>query len=222
MVDTMFQQSVPLLFLKTRTLPIQRSTSRVLPLETDGYFAHISSNCLTDWRQGWSLISSRILWSLCIRQQSDQSISTQSSKVPIISIVKILYNQVQAGYPACKSDIQNGDYSDAFNDCTMIFDTLLGYLPGINYYGNETMLSVLYQHLYQTSERNAIQLLFATTSILSPVRLIPAALLTYFIIPEYLNSPAVQKQLGVNITWESCNMNVYAGFENYDFENSYT
>jgi hypothetical protein len=104
----------------------------------------------------------------------------------------------------------------------MIFDNLLGFLPGINYYGNESMLSMLYQHLYQISERNAIQLLFATTSTLSLVRLICAALVTYFIIPEYLNSPAVQKQLGVNITWESCNMDVYAGFESYDFENSYT
>jgi len=40
-------------------------------------------------------------------------------------------------------------------------------------------------------------------------------------ITNYLNLASVQKQLGVNITWESCDMEVYEAMESTDFEYAY-
>jgi len=98
---------------------------------------------------------------------------------------------VQQAYAQCESDINNGDYSDAFWDCTEVFDTVLEYAGNINYYDIR-------------KQCNPPPLCYD----LDP-------------ITEYLNQASVQKQLGVNQTWQTCNMNVYSAMETSDFDYSY-
>jgi len=99
--------------------------------------------------------------------------------------------QVQQAYAQCKSDLDNNDYNDAFWDCTEVFDTVLDYAGNINYYDVR-------------KQCNPPPLCYDLSS-----------------ITNYLNQPSVQSQLGVNITWESCNMDVYTAMETTDFDYSY-
>jgi len=98
---------------------------------------------------------------------------------------------VQSDYSQCEEDINNGDYADAFDDCTIVFDDVLSYAGNINYYDIR-------------KQCNPPPLCYD----LDP-------------ITNYLNQQSVQDQLGVNITWETCNMDVYSAMETTDFEYSY-
>jgi len=99
--------------------------------------------------------------------------------------------QVQSDFQQCQTDVNNGDYSDAFDDCNMVFDDVLNYAGNINYYDVR-------------KQCNPPPLCYDLSD-----------------ITEYLNLPAVQQHLGVNQTWETCNDGVYEYFESTDFERSY-
>jgi len=100
-------------------------------------------------------------------------------------------SQVQSAYNQCAIDINNGNYEAAFGDCTNVFDTVLEYAGNINYYDVRLQC-------------NPPPLCYNLTAISS-----------------YLNLPTVQKTLGVNTTWETCNFGVYGAMETTDFEYSY-
>jgi len=100
-------------------------------------------------------------------------------------------SQVQQQYAQCASDLNNKDYTDAFSDCTYTFDMVLEYAGNINYYDIRVQC-------------NPPPLCYD----LDP-------------ITQYLNQPSVQQTLGVNITWQTCNMDVYSAMEDTDFEYSY-
>jgi len=100
---------------------------------------------------------------------------------------------VQTQYATCASDINNGDYDDAFWDCTGVFDDVLGYAGNINYYDIR-------------KQCNPPPLCYD----LDP-------------ITQYLNQASVKQHLGVpnDITWAACNDTVYSFFEFTDFDYSY-
>jgi carboxypeptidase C (cathepsin A) len=99
--------------------------------------------------------------------------------------------QVQSDYATCASDINSGDYADAFYDCTTVFDDVLDYAGNINYYDIRKQCNP------------------------------PPLCYNLDYITDYLNQESVQNTLGVNITWESCDMDVYAAMEATDFEYSF-
>jgi carboxypeptidase C (cathepsin A) len=100
-------------------------------------------------------------------------------------------DQVQQAYQQCQEDLNNNDYSDAFGDCTEVFDTVLEYAGNINYYDIRKQCNP------------------------------PPLCYDMDPITNYLNQASVQQRLGVNQTWESCNFEVYAAMESTDFEYSY-
>jgi len=101
--------------------------------------------------------------------------------------------QADQQYQTCLSDINNGDYGDAFSDCTEVFDIVLEAAGNINYYDIRTQC-------------NPPPLCYD----LDP-------------IGEYLNQPSIFQKLGIpsGITWQTCSDAVYSGFESADFEESY-
>lgn len=108
-------------------------------------------------------------------------------------ISKSALNQAQSQYQTCASDINNGDYSDAFDDCNEVFDIVLEAAGNVNYYDIRKQCD-------------------------------PAPLCYNFTdITNYLNTPSVQKSLGVKAgsVWETCDGTVYEYLESTDFEESY-
>jgi len=99
--------------------------------------------------------------------------------------------EAQSAYVQCQTDLQNGDYSDAFEDCTMVFDTVLEYAGNSNYYDIRVQCNP------------------------------PPLCYNLDPITNYLNQASVQTQLGVNITWAPCDDTVYEAMETTDFEYSY-
>jgi len=99
--------------------------------------------------------------------------------------------EAEQAYTQCAEDINNGDYSDAFGDCTNVFETVLEYAGNINYYDIRTQC-------------NPPPLCYDLSAITS-----------------YLNLASVQAQLGVNTSWAACEDGPYGALENFDYEYSY-
>jgi len=95
-------------------------------------------------------------------------------------------------YQACKADILAKNYQNAFFDCGAVFDIVLQGAGNINYYDIRKKCN--YPLCYN-----------------------------FEYVQNYLNQPSVLQKLGVKsgIQWSTCNMNVYSGFENMDFERSF-
>jgi len=100
-------------------------------------------------------------------------------------------SQIQQQFVSCQTDINNGDYYDAFSQCNQVINMCFQAAGNINPYDIRVQCTVP-PLCYDTS--------YITT---------------------YLNLPSVQKMLGVNQPWQACNMQVYAPFEAKDFYSSY-
>jgi len=99
--------------------------------------------------------------------------------------------QVQQQYQQCATDINNNDYTDAFSDCSDTFGLVLEFAGNINYYDIRVQCDP------------------------------PPLCYDLDPITNYLNQASVMTHLGVNITWQACDMDVYSAMESTDFEYSY-
>jgi len=101
----------------------------------------------------------------------------------------------QAGVPACQKAISGGHWSTAFNDCNAVLDDALNYCSQQK--GSEC-------NVYNIEAPCNGQLCYNMNNII-----------------KFLNTPSVQKQLGVTgINWQPCDTTPYTYLEN-DFEKSY-
>jgi carboxypeptidase C (cathepsin A) len=104
-------------------------------------------------------------------------------------------NAVQAAVPACQKDIARGDWQSAFNDCGNVLDLSLQYC----------------------SDNNGAQC--NVYNIYAPCD--GPLCYNFDNIVKFLNTPSVQKQLGVSgINWQACDTTPYEYLEN-DFDRSY-
>jgi len=101
--------------------------------------------------------------------------------------------EANAQYQICLSDVTEGNYGEAFYDCSAVFDIVLQGAGNINYYDIR-------------KQCNPAPLCYDFTA-----------------ITNYLNLESTKQQLGVPswINWVACNYSVYFPFATADFEQSY-